>query len=391
MEEPVFLFQLHLRHEFNFSKLQSGLIKYYWFAIHQKDQTLAFRIRQQLDRLESLEGTTSTLALLDKGLNDEQLRFTALELTARINQPFSLEFLNKNNTSNFLETFPYVMRWLSHEYFGIRSIASVLVDQIENFDLQVQFSLQLILLRAVEDYLKTIQSISATTWHSLSQNEVFVNRLLQLCELKEPTQEFDNFLCYLLTGLPRHLYLTIAYVPEGDRIDDRKKIIKLLEKASFSSHLIPLFQKAVEYSNILEVMECLLKESISVFNSTLEDISQKDINQKQSYPYWLIQTLENYHLTPKSSLSNLIPLLFSDIPIERASSAICLLKTNLSDFYISHLMEATQSNNDWIRQRASNGLRKFCESVSTNGDNLIVLELNERLQKIFRLSRNNSY
>lgn len=380
LEEPAFLFHLHFRHQFDFARIQSGLLTYYWTTLHQQDYSLLYRIRQQLDILQSLEGTASTLDLLDQGLKNETLRPFTLELLHRVNCPFTSDFLNKKNSSNFLETFPQALVWLTSEDTEVHHLAAVILSSlIESEELeQLQMALHLVLIRSAQKLLDSIHVFPQFNWSELQQQSGFVQFFVQLCKYG-----WDNIICHLLTGLPRHLYLTVEDVPEGKKLDNEKQINQLLEKAKYGQNLIPFFQQAATCPTIEAAIDYLLNQCCAVFNTTSASNLQQVSASLDCHPIWLHQTLAEYGLIPDSPPKDVARLLLSDNPAAQATAAILLRNLKHWSLLVPLLLEATRSPDDLVRKRSEKCLYNLVELLPTDGTDEVI----EHLIRIHQTAR----
>jgi len=377
-EEPEFIYYLYYRYRIDFASMQSGLLSYYWAALRQQDSSLIQRIHQQLDILQSLQGTASTLAILDEGLKDAVLRPVALEFLRRVNCDVTPEFFNRKNQSNYLETLPQALVWLASEDDEVRQIAAILISELNELEEeQWLIALHLVLIRAAQKHLEAVYPSPALNWGDLSHDAKFVQFLEKLCDYG-----WDNLFCHLLTGKPRHIYLWASDFSEGQKIEGEKSIRKLLEEAEYGQSLIPFFQQAATCLTIEEAIDYFLNQCCSVFDTALTSNLQQVSTSLDCHSVWVHQTLVEHGLTPDSSPADVARLLLSDNPAAQAAVAILLQDVNRAALLVPLLVEATRSADDRVRKKALQSLYSICEELPTDGTNEVIECLHRTYQEV---------
>jgi hypothetical protein len=377
-EEPEFIYYLYYRYRIDFASMQSGLLSYYWAALRQQDSSLIQRIHQQLDILQSLQGTASTLAILDEGLKDAVLRPFALEFLNRVNRNVTPEFFNRNNSSNFLETLPQALFWLTSEDTDIHQIAALTISELNDKEEdQWSIALHLVLIRAAQKHLDAVYPYLALNWGDLRQDTEFVQFLVKLCDFG-----WDNLLCHLLTGKPRHIYLWASDLPEDQKIEGEKSIRRLLEESEYGESLIPFFQQAATCPTIEAAIDYLLNQCCAVFDPTSAS-NQQVYTSFDCHPVWVHQTLAEHGLIPDSPPKDVARLLLSDNPAAQATAAILLRNLKHWSLLVPLLLEATRSPDDLVRKRSEKCLYNLVEFLPTDGTDQVV----EHLIRIHKTAR----
>jgi len=378
-EEPEFIYYLYYRYRIDFSSMQSGLLSYYWTALRQQDSSLIHRIHQQLDILQSLQGTASTLAILDEGLKDAVLRPVALALLQRVNCDVTPNFFNRKNQSNYLETLPQALVWLASEDDEVRQIAAILISELNELEEeQWPIALHLVLIRAAQKHLDAVYSSPTLNWGDLNQDSEFVQFLEKLCNYG-----WDNLFCHLLTGKPMHIYLWAYDLPEGQNIKDEKIIRRLLEDAESGQSLISFFQQAATCPTIEAAIDSLLNQCYGVFDTALANNLQQVSTSLDCHPIWVHQTLAEHGLTPDSPPVDLAPLLLSGNHAAQAAAAILLQNVKRSALLVPVLVEATRAFDDIVRKRSEKYLFQLSKELPTDGTDQVI----EHLIRIHQTAR----